>query len=67
MEPDPVAPEPGVTVPKLNPVDVPNEKTVAMSAEAAIEPVIACAPAIEGRATNESAARRRSERFTGDS
>jgi hypothetical protein len=38
-----------------------------MSAEAAMEPVIACALATEGRAMHVSAARRRNERFTGDS
>jgi hypothetical protein len=54
-------------LPKFRGLGTPNEKTVAMSAEAEMEPVIDCALAREGTATRPSAARRRRERFTGDS
>jgi hypothetical protein len=67
MYPDAVAAVPGVMLPKFRGLGTPNEKTVAMSAEAAMEPVIDCALAREGTAMRPSAAMRRRERFTRDS
>src|SRR5258705_3221607 len=54
-------------LPKFRALGAPKEKTVAMSAEAAIDPVIDWAWASDGRASMPSAAKRRSERFTEDS
>src|SRR4051812_40277283 len=51
-------------LPKFRGVGTPKEKTVAISADAAIDPVIDWAWAAAGRASMPSAARRRSERFT---
>jgi hypothetical protein len=53
-----------VIEPKLRGLGTPNAKTVAMSADAEIEPVIDCALAKEGIASMPSAAMRRIERFT---
>src|SRR5690348_16728066 len=58
MLPVPVAVVPGVTLPKLSGVDAPKANTVAMSAEAVMDPVC-CAWAMDGSAMKATAARTR--------